>query len=111
MGIGKQTLSEKPISVSEVKKILEDRKEKGELTYEQKVTLEYAQEFGKIGPRKLKEAAEKLADLGIDEKIAVRIIDVRPKTKEELKLIFEKTRLGLKDEQVKKILDIAAELE
>ncbi len=111
MAIGKQTVSEKPVSVSEVKKILEDRKERGELTYEQKVTLEYAQEFGKTGPRKLKEALEKLADMGIDEKVAVRIADVKPTTKEELKLIFEKTRLGLKDEQVKKILDIAAELE
>jgi DNA-directed RNA polymerase subunit F len=111
MAIGKQTISEKPVSVSEVRKILEERKEKGELTYEQKVTLEYAQEFGKVGPKKLKDAMEKLTDLGIDEKTAVRIIDVRPKTKEELKLIFEKTRLGLKEEQIKKILDIAAELE
>jgi DNA-directed RNA polymerase subunit F len=111
MAIGKKTLSEKPVSVSEVKKILEDRKERGELTYEQKVTLEYAQEFGDTGPRKLKEAIDSLKDLGLDEKMSVRVIDVRPKTKDELKLIFEKTRLGLKDEQVKKILDIAAELE
>ena len=111
MAIGKQNVTEKPVSVSEVKKILEDRKERGELTYEQKVTLEYAQEFGKIGPRKLKEALEKLKDLGLDDKIAVKIIDIKPKTKEELKLIFEKTRLGLKEEQVKKILDISAELE
>jgi len=109
--IGKQTVSEKPISVPEVKKILEERKERGELTYEQKVTLEYAQEFGKTGPRKLKEALEKLADMGIEPKMAIRVADVRPTSKEELKLIFEKTRLGLKDEQVKKILDIAAELE
>jgi DNA-directed RNA polymerase subunit F len=111
MAIGKQVISEKPISISEVKRILEERKERGELTYEQKVTLEYAQEFGKTGPRKLKDALEALKDIGIDDKIAVRIADVRPKTKEELKLIFEKSRLGLKDEQVKKILDIAAELE
>jgi len=111
MAIGKQNVTEKPVSVSEVKKILEDRKERGELTYEQKVTLEYAQEFGKIGLRKLKEALEKLKDLGLDDKIAVKIIDIKPKTKEELKLIFEKTRLGLKEEQVKKILDISAELE
>jgi len=111
MAIGKQNVTEKPVSVSEVKKILEDRKERGELTYEQKVTLEYAQEFGKVGPRKLKEALEKLIELGLEEKIAVKIIDIRPKTKEELRLIFEKTRLGLKEEQIKKILDISAELE
>lgn len=104
-------MSERSVSVSEVKKILEERKERGELTYEQKVTLEYAQEFGKVGPRKLKEALEKLTEMGVDEKTAVRVIDVKPKTKEELKLIFEKTRLGLKEEQIKKILDIAAELE
>ena len=111
MAIGKQTVSEKPVSVSEVKKILEDRKERGELTYEQKVTLEFAQEFGKTGPRKLKEAIDSLKDLGIDEKMAVKVIDVKPKTKEELKLLFEKSRLGLKEEQVKKILDISAGLE
>ena len=111
MTLGKKHLEEKPVSVSEIKKILDKRKEDGELTYEQKVTLEYAQEFGRTGPRKLKEALEKLEGLGVQDKVAVRIVDVKPKTKDELKLIFEKTRLGLKEEQIKKILDISAELE
>jgi DNA-directed RNA polymerase subunit F len=104
--IGKQVVTEKPVPLVSVRKILEKRKEDGELTYEQKLVLEYVSEFAKTGIRKTEEAVEKLKELGIDEKKAVKIIDVLPKTKEEVKLIFEKNPPS--EEQIKKILDIAA---
>ena len=109
--IGKKFLGEKEVTLSKVKSILEKRKERGELTYEQKLSLEYAQAFGKTGIRKIKEALEKLEKLGIPVKIAVKIVDIKPKTKEEVRLIFEKVRFSLKEDVIKKILDIAAELE
>jgi len=112
--IGNQVISEKSVSLSEVKKILEDRKEsekKKEPTYEQKTTLEYVEEFGRVGPRKLKDALEKLEALGLDEMGAVSVIDLKPQTKEELKLVFEKSRHGFKDDHAKKILDVVASLD
>jgi len=111
MMIGKQVISEKPVSVREVREILEKRKEKGELTYEQKVSLEYAQEFGKAKPKKAHEVIEKLRKEGIDERTAVKLVDLQPKTKEELKLVFEKVRFRLTEDAIKKILDTVAELD
>jgi DNA-directed RNA polymerase subunit F len=108
--IGKEIKTEKSVTVSEVRDILEKRKEKGELTYEQKVSLEYAAEFGKNSLKKSRDAVEALKDMGIDEKLAVKLVDVAPKTKEEVKLIFEKVRFDLKEANVQKILDIVAEL-
>lgn len=109
--IGKENLGEKPLPVTEVKRLLEKRKKEGELTYEQKVSLEYAQEFGKAAQTKVSKAIEDLASQGIDERIAVQIVNVQPKTKEEVKLIFEKVRSRISEDQVKKILDIVASLE
>lgn len=108
--IGKEVKSEKPVPVSEVRDILEKRKEEGELTYEQKVSLEYAQEFGKHSAKKSRDAVKALVEMGIDEKLAVKLADIAPKTKEEVKLIFEKVRFDLKEANVQKILDIVAEL-
>ena len=109
--IGKEVIGEKLVPITDVKKILEKRKKDGELTYEQKVSLEYAQEFGKTTHAKVQKALEKLTSQGIDEKTATKIIDVRPKTKAEIKLLFEKVRSRISEDQVKKILGVVASLE
>ncbi|RLG20933.1 DNA-directed RNA polymerase subunit F [Candidatus Micrarchaeota archaeon] len=109
--IGKEIIGQKYIPLTEVKKILEKQeKEFGELTYEQKVTLDYAKEFGKSSSKKVKEAINELTAMGIDEKTAVKIVDVKPTNKEQVKLIFEKIRFDLKEPQIKKILEIVQKL-
>ena len=55
-------------------------------------------------------ALEKLKAEGMDERVAVKILDIMPKTKEELGLIFEKVRFDLSDAKAKKILSIVASL-
>jgi DNA-directed RNA polymerase subunit F len=109
--IGKQVIGEKPVTVREVRELLEKRKEKGELNYEQKISLEYAQEFGKAKQKKVQEVIDKLVKEGIDAKTAVKLVDLEPTTKEELKLIFEKVRFRLTEDSIKKVLDIVSELD
>jgi len=109
--IGREIVSEKPVSVSDVRRILEKQeKDRGELTYEQKLTLDYAKEFGKVAAKKEADALKAFSEMGIDEKTAVKIIDIRPRTKEETKIIFEKVRFDLKDAQIKKIIDTVRDL-
>lgn len=108
--IGKQIISTKPVPLVTVKKILDKRKDAGELSYEQKITHEYASEFGIGSQKKADEAVKELVDEGIEEKTAVKIVDIKPKIKEEVKLIFEKAKTQPKEDLVKKILKISSEL-
>lgn len=111
--IGKQVVGEKPITLAEVRQLLEKNRKEGEaeeLPFYQKPVYEYAKAFGKTGVKKAQEAFEKLSELGLDAKTAVRIIDVKPETKEEVRLILEKTKIAAGPEKSKKILDIAADL-
>lgn len=109
--MGREIVEEKPVTLSEVRRILEKQeKERGELTYEQKITLDYAKEFGKMAASKVKDAMKEFTEMGVDDKAAAKLIDIRPKTKEEVKIIFEKVRFDLKDAQIKKILDTVQDL-
>jgi len=105
-----EIIEEKPIPIVDVKKMLTQRKKQGELIYEQKVVLEYAKQFDKIKPKQLEKALKELEEMGIDEEQRVRIINVLPETIEQVKLLFEKQRKVLKDEDAKKILEISLEL-
>lgn len=108
--IGRELIKRSDVSLGQVKSILEKRKKEGELSYEQKITLEYAKFQGKIGPRKAQELIEKLTQIShVDEHIAVMIIDNQPKDVEDLLLFFEKKRNRPSDSEMKKILDLLAE--
>jgi DNA-directed RNA polymerase subunit F len=106
--IGKKVLEDRPVTLSEVKDILHSRKEDGELTYEQKITYDYARKFGKS--KKINEALESLIAEGVDDKMAIKVINAMPKTADQVKLIFEKARFTLKDSQISKILSVVKDL-
>ena len=108
--IGKEQLSERPLTLSEVKSVLSARKKDNELTFEQKAAFDYSSDFSTGTEKKVQDAVERLKAEGVEERIAVKLADLLPKTKDELVLIFEKTRFDLKEEAVQKVLDILAEL-
>ncbi len=107
--IGKEIIAQKPMTLTELKNTLQ--KIDGELSYEQKVSLEYAKEFGKSSVKKIDDAIKKMVEMGIDEDHAISIVNVKPTSKEVVNLILEKTRTSLKDAQIKEILSIVANLE
>jgi DNA-directed RNA polymerase subunit F len=104
--IGKRVISEKPVSLPEVFEILE-REKKGELDYSQRLAYDHTQKFAGIDAeraRKLKEELLKLEKL--NEQQAVVIIDLLPQTKQDVELLFQKTRLKLEDSDIDKILEV-----
>lgn len=110
--IGKKMIATKPVPIVEVKKMLADvKKDRETLTYEQNVSLEYAKEFAAGTPAKVEKAIAQLTELGMDERLAVKMIDVLPKTREDVELVFEKERFPLTEEKIKKIVDIVATIE
>ncbi len=110
--IGKNKVDEKEITLSQVKKHLENRKKDSELSYEQEVTLEMTQKFGKRDPEKAEELVQKISDIGrIKRSTAVMIAQNNPQDKEDLNVLLEKKRYSLSDPDKEKILDLVAEYE
>ncbi len=108
--IGKKILEDKGVTLPEVRYILMNRKKLGELTYEQNVTYDYVLKFGKTSLKDMEKALKELTDEGIDQRVAVKIVNVKPATPEEVKLIFERVRFDVKEDQIKKILSVVKKL-
>jgi DNA-directed RNA polymerase subunit F len=104
--IGKRVVSEKPVTLGEVQKILEKEK-KGELDYVQRLAYDYVQKFAPIDAERAEKLKEELLALEkLREHQVVAIIDLMPETKEDLEILFQKERVRPGEEDFKKILEV-----
>jgi DNA-directed RNA polymerase subunit F len=94
------------ISLVEVKQILTKvEKDRKELLYEQRIALEHANKFAKMPLKKINELIKDLEKINrIDTHYAYKIADLLPKTEEDIKTIFAKERITLKENDIKEIL-------
>ncbi len=107
-----EIIDEKPITLVEVKKRLEEIEKRTELTTRAKKTKDYLKNFANLSLKEVKELKKKIEDLNIarlKEKQIVKIIDIFPKDLESLKLIFSEEALSIKQEDLKKILAVLKE--
>ncbi len=108
--IGDKILELKQVSLVRVKDLLVKRKKEKELTYEQDVTLKYAKMFGKITRIQAKKLGNELSKIeGLPKEMAIKIIDVLPKDKEHLELIYPKN-FKLEDSVIEKVLDLTKKI-
>lgn len=96
------------VSIAEVKNMLSKiSKERKELTYEQRIALEHAQKFAKVPMKKTQEMIKELQKIeNIESNHAHIIADMLPLTEDDVKAIFAKERYTLKENEIKKILEI-----
>ncbi len=100
------------LTIPEVRALLEkEREERGELSYEQKLSFEHAQAFDRIGdPEKAKELKERLLELDrVSEEQAVKLVSLGPKFDDEVEVVFAKDRQDLSDEDSDTIISIVLE--
>ena len=98
-------LQEKFISYPKAKKMLEDREKVGELSYEQKSSLEHLRKFSKLeDDEKIEEELRLIEKLRED--LIVKIINNLPKTAEDVKVLFQKDVIDLSDEDIVKIIEV-----
>src|SRR3989344_674517 len=98
--IGKKMISMRQIPLYEVKEILEQRQEKSELGYEQKLTHDYVKKFAKVSKAKGDKA---IGDM--DDALAIKIIDSMPGSIDVLRLLIPKGS-KITEEQQQNILKI-----
>ena len=103
--IGNKVISDKCVPLSIAKEIVAKKVELGELSYENGCALDYLQRFLKIDSKDAEDLMEKLKNLNLDDKIIVKIVDILPEDREDLKLIFYKSDLPKCAEE---ILDLCA---
>jgi len=103
-------LSETPISLSEVKSIIDsNKKEKKELNFRENKVIEYTNLFCKIKPKESTQIKEEISSLNIarlKERHIIKIIDTLPEDVETLKSVFAGEELTLKPEDLNKIIEI-----
>jgi len=103
--IGKKVIDTDPITIAEVKKMLEDVSEHYEATYEQNLALDHATKFSKIDEESAKKLVEELTET-LKKTQAIKIADIMPEDMADLRLIFAKERGSYKKEDLEKILEI-----
>ena len=105
--IGKRLITQRAVSLSEVKDILKDRSEVGELTYEQNLANEYSKKFAKLPASKAKKLEEAIRALVPDwtDDIVVKLVDMLPQNPDQFRLVVPKT-VKIEDDVQSKILEL-----
>ncbi len=110
--IVKLILDEQYLTLPEVKEILADvskQKSEAELQYELKRALDHVNTFAKLDVAQSRALVNELIDLKkMKEEIAIRIADITPLSKNELRSIYAKERFTLTEDELEEILDIVA---
>lgn len=105
--IGDEILDENPITFAETLEILEKKREKENLEFEQRLAFDFVQKFSQLSAEKTRELKEELLEIPkIRNHQAVILINNMPETKSDIQLIFAKERTSLREETVEEILEI-----
>ncbi len=125
--IVKEIINEVVLTLAEAKEILNalrtsgeaKKKEEGkgeeyeeEIRYERRKAFEHTTKFAKLGAKESRALINELLGLAkMKEEIAVRIVDLMPGSKNEVRAIYAKERFTLTEENIEKILDCVAKYE
>ncbi|ASI13484.1 DNA-directed RNA polymerase subunit F [Candidatus Mancarchaeum acidiphilum] len=101
--IGEDFKEEGSLSLNEVYDILSKRKEESELSYEQKMTFEYAEKF-QIPSAKFKKIKSDLEAMELNNNLINKLLELNPKSPEVIKYAAASNRVTLDEEQINKIL-------
>jgi DNA-directed RNA polymerase subunit F len=114
-------IDEKTVSIPEVKKIMEDVKERileidseeEGMSHFQEITYNYVNQFAKMSDKDAIKIKKTLIDkYDIEEVYAINIVNIEPKTIPELRMILEKSFSGktMNEEKLQEILYQLSEL-
>ncbi|MAG20108.1 hypothetical protein CL618_01615 [archaeon] len=101
-----EIIEENPIEMLKVKQILSKKKE---LSEREGKVKEYIDVFGKLDVKKSAELRKKLNSLEISrlkDRHITKIIDLLPEDVDDLKVLMAGEPLSLKQEDIKKIVDV-----
>ncbi|VUT27977.1 MAG: RNA polymerase Rpb4 [Candidatus Syntrophoarchaeum sp. GoM_oil] len=108
--IVKKVLGEELLTLAEAKAILiniKEEREGKELSYDKRKAMEHAELFCRLDSVHSREMVKELEILEkMKPELAVRITDILPETRDEVRAIYAKERFTLTDEELDAIRDI-----
>jgi len=108
--IVKKVIGEEILTLAEAKEILlKVREERAgeELSYEKRKAIEHAELFCHLDAARSREMVEELGKLEkMKTELAIRITDVLPETRDEIRAIYAKERFTLTEEELDEISEI-----
>jgi DNA-directed RNA polymerase subunit F len=113
--IVKEVISEELLTLAEVRELLtriaDERREQGlEVGYGFRKALHHAEQFSKISGEKSRELVNRLLELEkMKPTIAIRIADILPQSRDEIRSIYAKEKYTLSNEELDRILDYVLE--
>jgi len=100
--IGKELLGKAPVTLPEAGEILQSVE--GEPTYEQNATLEYVKRVAHTDAETARAAVQRLVELGLDEELAVKVVNIWPQDKTDLYVVLAKESVS--EDLYDKILEV-----
>lgn len=84
----KEKIKETPLTLAEVRNILQKREKEGELSYVQRVTLDYVNKMTGLTVQQARSLVKELVKIGVGENTAIQIANALPEYKEELSVFL-----------------------
>jgi len=113
MTIFKEKVDEEYLTVAETKEILEALEmeraadDDREMRYELARAVEHVNRFAVLDPAEAREFADELLELEkVDDKTANKIVDLKPRDRDELRAVFAQERYSLSGDELDEILNI-----
>ena len=102
---------DKLVTLPEVRHLLEkERDERGELTYEQKLAFEHADNFTDMKVTKARKLFKELQEIErISPEHAAKIVELAPRFRDDVEVVFAKDRFELDDSDIDKVLELVGE--
>ncbi|HLE07780.1 MAG TPA: RNA polymerase Rpb4 family protein [archaeon] len=99
-------LEVRAVPAAEAKEVLLAREKEKELGYEQKLAAEHLKKFARLKAEDSKKLVSELDSVvKMSPDTLAQVVNLLPKTAEELRLIFAKEKFNPSEEEIKKILD------
>ena len=112
-GTRPDVVEEKEISMYELKtEIAKIKKRDEELNFRVQKTEEYLNTFATLKQKEAKELADKITALNIprmSDKVLYKIVDILPKTVDELKVVLQGYTMTVNNDNMKKIVSTVKE--
>jgi len=101
-------LKMEPVSLAEVKEILNKRKGEKELTYEQDVTMKYVEKFAKLTEKQTEDLSKQLDEFSFlkeKKELKYQLMAALPTRVEQVQLFMPKD-VTASEEELKKIVEL-----
>lgn len=112
MTIFKETVDEQYLTVAEAKAVLERLEteraaEDREMRYELSRAIEHVNRFAELEPEEARAFVDDLLELEkVDEKTAHKIVDLKPRDRDELRAVYAQERFSLSGDELDEILAV-----